>query len=329
MAYQQIGPSGNVMEVNSAKAGHVTLYDANGNEFESVTGPNGDRYLGTALIQDVHASATNNYAGTISGSGVWLGISEDTLNSAGIQVCFYSDQACTVQVEQAGDGINFRITDSWSRAAGLGDARTFQAVGNRFRIRVTNQTGVIANVELNCYLCPTVEALPRALSQLGNLKISNQETQPYADCSTGTLFSAVFEVSAANTDTHYLLLKNPSSTVDMVVHKVFVDCLVLGRLTVGRIWADNTGALTGTPVGVVCRRRKGVAPSSAMTALSTPSLTPGTQIGTVSSSNGTDLNPFEGGLIIGPGKNMSVSLLASTGGTSTAITVVWAEVLSL
>jgi hypothetical protein len=138
---------------------------------------NNNRYLAVGITQDVETSQSNNSTANLAAGATFTGAGETTVGISGIQINFIASQDCTIQVQQSTDNVNWDIVDSFTPRAGIGDGRTFQAVCLYFRILVTNN-GAIATTYLRLLtaLCPVVEALPRALTQAGSLKVALQGT---------------------------------------------------------------------------------------------------------------------------------------------------------
>ena len=127
----------------------------------------------TSAIQNVLVSQYNNSTTNLTAGATFTGTqAESTLGVNGIQINFRADQQCTVYIEQAPDGTNWDISDSWVVPANIGLGITVQAVGSHFRTRVTNN-GASTTTFLRLYsiLCPIVECLPRNLSNSGRLKV--------------------------------------------------------------------------------------------------------------------------------------------------------------
>lgn len=126
----------------------------------------------SAILQEVIGSTLNSSTANLNAGANFTGTGESTLGVAGIQVNFRASQNCTVQMQQSMDNTNWDIVDLYAIAAGVADGRTFQATASYFRIVVTNN-GAIATtyLRLQVALCPTVEVVPRALTQGGRLKV--------------------------------------------------------------------------------------------------------------------------------------------------------------
>ena len=162
-------------------SGTITLKDSAGRMYGTSISPDGDAYLNTAAIQDVHASTLNSSSVNVNANGSFVGLAESTLGVAGIQVMLKTSHNCTVNVDQSPDsnGANWDCTDAYTYyAADGGKSWTTQAVGSAFRVRVLNTTGTTTNFfRLGTALCPVVEALPRATTDTGFLKSSVQEIE--------------------------------------------------------------------------------------------------------------------------------------------------------
>jgi hypothetical protein len=126
----------------------------------------------TAIQQNVTVSLYNNSTANLAAGASFTGTTESTLGVAGIQVNFKADQPFTLQVQQSIDGTNWDIVDSFQLPASVGWATTVQATASYFRLVVTNIGGATTTyLRLQTALCPTVEAVPRALGPSGGLKV--------------------------------------------------------------------------------------------------------------------------------------------------------------
>ena len=133
------------------------------------------------LTQNVVESVVNSSTANLGAGATFTGIADSTLGVAGLQIGLYTTQNCTVYVDQSNDGTNWDIVDSFdyrttkSRLFGI----TVQAISTYFRVRVTNLSATVATTEfrLSAVKCPIVEAVPRALSAEGNLKVGVYEIE--------------------------------------------------------------------------------------------------------------------------------------------------------
>jgi hypothetical protein len=145
---------------------------------ETALDSQGETHLGVTVVQSVYASTKNSSTTNIVSSGSYVGTNETTLGIAGIRVMLNTDQYCIVSVDQSGNnGTNWDVTDNYDyHSLGIGNAWTTQAVGDSFRVRVTNTgTATTTFFRLATALCPIVEALPRSTTVNGNLKISVED----------------------------------------------------------------------------------------------------------------------------------------------------------
>jgi len=143
----------------------------------------GDQHLGVRMVQAIYASVKNTYGSNLSAGAVFYGTTETTLGVAGIQTMLKTNQICTVYVDQSGDsGTNWDVVDTYTfrpTTGGGGASWTTQAVGDTFRIRVANTgTAATSYFRMATALCPTVEAVPRAVNQNGNFQVAVNELLP-------------------------------------------------------------------------------------------------------------------------------------------------------
>ena len=235
MASIKSGSSTDQWDINAYKAGKVVLYDASGNPIKAEIGWSGNSYLGVCMNQDVETSIKNtNLSASITASGTWGTSSnaETTLGIVGIQINSYLTQAHTVTLYQSFDGINYDINDSYDVPASFGVAHTFQAVGSSFYVKVTNSGSTTATGRIATFLCPVVEAVPRALTKGGNLKASlaaewqsqKQTTGLYSVCTPRT-------IGSAGTPQNLFVLQNPSSTYCIAIRSLNVITNTAGTNT--------------------------------------------------------------------------------------------------
>ena len=140
-----------------------------------------DIYLEVTATQDVHVATNNSASGIVLTSGsTWTGTSETTLGVGAIQINFFSDQNCTIYLDQSMDGTNWDIVDSFTYLYTLGgDARTFQATASYLRVRVKNNgTSSTSVFRLQTVLAPIIPTEPRALTSDGNFKVATNELLP-------------------------------------------------------------------------------------------------------------------------------------------------------
>lgn len=134
-------------------------------------------YTSGAIIQQVVTDDNNSSTDNLLAGGTFTGETTSTLGVAGIQVSLHTDQNCSVYVEQSPNGTNWDISDYFRYFSGLNNfGVTVQAISSYVRVRVVNVSlSATTEFRLQTALCPIVEALPRSLSQRGNLKVAINE----------------------------------------------------------------------------------------------------------------------------------------------------------
>jgi hypothetical protein len=130
-----------------------------------------------SISQNITIDTANSLAaGSINAAATWnsAGVGTSTLGVNAIQIVVKSDQNLTIYVDQGSANDSFQVTDVFHYYTAIGNfGLTVQAVGAFVRVRATNTTSVNATaVQVDTVLCPIVEALPRALDEEGNLKVS-------------------------------------------------------------------------------------------------------------------------------------------------------------
>ena len=176
--------------------------------FDSMT-IGSDRYMGVSIQQDLHQLVGNSSVANLASGATFTGTTELTKGSQSILVSLIADQTVTIHVQQSSDGTNWDIDDSFPVAPNVGYGHPFQVVGAYVRITVTN-TGASSTtlLRLFCQLCPIDSALPRALSQAGNLKVALSEGSDKA-----TYSAAVVNLSPAATATDILTIIGSATKV--------------------------------------------------------------------------------------------------------------------
>lgn len=136
------GTSGAVLDVDTtSKAAKVVLYDSAGHAI-STSSSGSDYYLKAATSQDIDVMAGNSSTANLAAGASFTGASESNLNTAAIQIMFYADQPCTIQLQQSTDGLSWTyFVDTYYTAASYSDCRTFVAKGAYMRVIVTNTGG--------------------------------------------------------------------------------------------------------------------------------------------------------------------------------------------
>lgn len=194
----------------------------------------GNRYLGVSTVQDIEVSASNSSTANLASAASFTGTSQTTLGAGAIQVVFFADQNFTLQVQQSQEdpGVNWNVVDSWTYTAnstGVDAARTIQAVASSVRVVATNNGGSTTTVlRLQTVICPICDALPRGLTQLGNLK------------------TALVEAIPAGTNVVGALTANQSVNAAQIGGTNTVNGGLAGSLAVGGT-AGNNAAITQNP----------------------------------------------------------------------------------
>lgn len=154
----------------------LAIRDGNGTSFFSSDTIGTNIYKKVSLVQDIEVSTVNSSVVNLASAASFTGTSQTTLGVGSIQITLFSDQNCTIQIQQAQEdpGINWNVIDSWTYTAnskGVDAARTVQAVSSSIRVVVTNNGSAITTIfNLQTIVCPICDTLPRGLTQAGNLK---------------------------------------------------------------------------------------------------------------------------------------------------------------
>lgn len=132
-----------------------------------------------SINQAVTVSDGNCDTSNLAVNQIFTGTGVSTLGVNAIQVNFKADQNAILYVEQGPNDATFSISDSFNYYNGLGgNGWTTQATDAYARVRVKNTgTAPTTSLALSTVLCPIVEAVPRALSAEGNLKVGVYEIE--------------------------------------------------------------------------------------------------------------------------------------------------------
>jgi hypothetical protein len=132
-----------------------------------------------SINQAVTVSSGNTDTSNLAVNQIFTGLGESTLGVNSIQVNLKADQNCKIYVEQGPDTSTWNISDQFNYYNGLGGIGfTTQATNAYARVRVKNTgTAPTTSKTLATVFCPIVEALPRALSTEGNLKVGVYEIE--------------------------------------------------------------------------------------------------------------------------------------------------------
>lgn len=137
--------------------------------------------IGQNVIASICNSSTTDLAKYPDAGSTFTGLSESTLNAAGIQVSLKTTQNCDIYVEQSPDGSNWDISDyfAYRYQGGYSFGTTIQAVSSYFRVRVINNstTTATSGFRLQSVLCPIADVLPRVLDSEGNLSVCMRDIE--------------------------------------------------------------------------------------------------------------------------------------------------------
>src|SRR3990172_7673659 len=98
----------------SQKHTDTNLVDEVGIPLEYATDGEGKKRIITNTVQQVFTSTSNNSTANLAYNTEFIGVGESSLNVAGIQVNFASDQKCLIRLQQSNDNINWDFEDSWT-----------------------------------------------------------------------------------------------------------------------------------------------------------------------------------------------------------------------
>jgi len=129
-------------------------------------------YLNVIATNQVINSPLNSSTANLAAGASFTGTGEEILFTASAQFSLKSDQPCLLQFQQSPDGTNWDISDNYLIPANVGDSRTMQITHLYVRARVTNLgSSTTTYLRLSTIYTAQMEALPRALSSEGRLKV--------------------------------------------------------------------------------------------------------------------------------------------------------------
>lgn len=137
--------------------------------------------LPATVVQTVTPFTGNNSTANLAAAATFTGTGESTLSVGGIQLMFYADQNCTIHIDQNDTNVwttSKFIRDTYQFVVAKGPiGLTVQAISAFFRVVVVNDSATTATTYLNlqCVLCPVIEALPRSLDLRGYLKVGGAD----------------------------------------------------------------------------------------------------------------------------------------------------------
>lgn len=294
------------------------------------TGQDGKEHLDANIIQNVVLSTGNSSVANLASGASFTGTSISTLGAGAVQVNIIADQDVTVAVQQSTDGTNWDIEDRWTIDATQGDGRTFQLTSSYVRVKVTNNgASTTTYLRLQTVLAPIIDALPRALSQGGGLKVSVNESSGAAHAAHGDMFSVNILLSVGSSEGDFALFRNPSGSLkDVYIYKLILDVVTKARQCIWKIYAAPTITTVGTTVTPLSRLFKGTPPSSGMNVYSAPTISArGTRVAVFSSGQDSNslINMLDFSLIVGPGKDILLTTQATNSNTDVASTMIWSE----
>ena len=309
----------------------------------STTTSNMFSFTNSAMIQNVVASTLNSIpAGlTLAASAGWTGSSESTLGVAAIQVMAKADQALTVYVDQSNDGTNWDVTDNYTTFAAIGTARTIQALGSYYRVRVFNNSATTATTytRVGTALCPVVEVVPRTLGQKlasRSLAVTMAQDQDGINVTSDLVFSttAAATFNIATTETNYLLIRNPgASGKNLYIDRFIADLATSTEAGIFRVYFNPT-SISGGTAGAITNRFIGSAVTSDMTttyastgALITATTSAANRLFSFTKPASQDTVIFDcpDELVLKPGNDIIVTAFLAAKTSVATVTVLWKE----
>ncbi|MCK5849066.1 MAG: hypothetical protein KAH01_07730 [Caldisericia bacterium] len=121
--------------------------------------------------QSILSSTDNSTTTNLASSATFTGTAEETFGINGIQVYHYSDQPCTIYLDQSLDGTNWDVVDQFACLASTAYTETLISVAPYYRARVTNTGSLTTTVmRFATGMTPIINPLPRTLTEDARLK---------------------------------------------------------------------------------------------------------------------------------------------------------------
>src|SRR6266700_3502346 len=204
-----------------------------------------------SVNQAVLLSPGNSSTAQLAAGATFTGLDDTTLGVGALQVNVFADQNLTVAVQQSADGSTWIVQDTWTYTSGSGGtdaSRTIQATGSYIRVLVTNNGGsTTTTFQLQTVLAPIIEALPRALTQLGSLKVAENEglspagvSASYATGATSYRAATIGITSAASATDVSAICGNSTNMILVYGLKVSCTQTVAGNISM-QVVRRNTG----------------------------------------------------------------------------------------
>jgi len=154
--------------------GGVYLRDVSGNTIEVKQGLDGDKYVGTAMIQDIHTDTNNSSTANLTSGATFTGVTTETFGVNGIQLYHTADQDCIIYLDQSLDSdftdSTQTVIDETSCLANEPCTRVIMSVAPYFRVRVLNNSSSPTTKHITAVgVTPMINPLPRVLSDDGRL----------------------------------------------------------------------------------------------------------------------------------------------------------------
>lgn len=152
------------------------------NGYLNVQQTNPDSFKVTLSKQEFFNSTGNNSSAQLNAAAVFTGAWESIFNVPAAQVLAVSNQPMTYEVQQSIDAAGTQIvsTVTFTRLTGVPLCENVQLNANYFRVRATNTGGSSTTTfALNTTL-GSINPLPQALTNSGNLRVAEYEIAPLA-----------------------------------------------------------------------------------------------------------------------------------------------------
>lgn len=178
------------------------LVDASGNQV-GATATAGVYAINTQLSgMTFTISTVNSSTAQLAAAATFSGTIEAAFNQPAAQLMVICDQNYTVNFDQYDGANNLVSTDTFTRLAGVALNENVQVNGDSCRIRVTNNGGsTTTTLRIETTYGP-LPPLPRALTNLGNLKTSLSEVNGTATATgNGVAGTGVMRVAIASDNT--------------------------------------------------------------------------------------------------------------------------------
>ena len=126
--------------------------------------------LKSAIVENVASICLFNSKTNLTGSQVWIGEFEESINQSAIQVIAKFDKDFTLYIDQSQNTTTPDISDSWECLANTGVSYSVASIAPYYRLRLTNKSTSSATGQMTSAATAIFNPLPRKLDADGHLE---------------------------------------------------------------------------------------------------------------------------------------------------------------